>query len=104
MGNVSLKALEFFVQKKATNPGINFGRIWHDIKSYMKPKFPYMHSPPSIIILVKWVTITGQQFLIAKQISFMTFDNMYSLGFKLWFNNDLLTVHWRASCLGLSDA
>ena len=50
---------------------------------------------PSIIILVKRVTTTGQQFLIAQQISFMTFDNMYSLGFffKLWFNNDLLTVH-----------
>ena len=31
--------------------------------------------------MVKWVTTTGQQFLIAQQISFMTFDNMYSLGF-----------------------
>ena len=38
MENVSLKVLEFFVQKKGTDPGINFGRIWHDIKSYMEPK------------------------------------------------------------------
>ena len=38
MENVSLKVFEFFVQKKGMNPGINFGRIWHDIKSYMEPK------------------------------------------------------------------
>ena len=99
MGNVSLKVLEFFIQKKGTNPGINFGRIWHDIKSYMEVPIICIHP-------FKWVTTTRQQFLIAKQISSMTFDNMNSLGFfcKLWFNNDLLTVHWRASCLGLSDA
>ena len=88
-----------FCSKKGTNPRINFGRIWHDIKSYMEVPIICIHP-------FKWVATTGQQFLIAQQISFMTFDNMYSLGFffKLWFNNDLLTVHWRASCLGLSDA
>ena len=65
-----------------------------------------MEVPIICIHPFKWVATTGQQFLIAKQISFMTFDNMYSTleFFSKWFNNDLLTVHWRASCLGLSDA
>ena len=54
-----------------------------------------MNSPRQLSFWSNGVTTTGQQFLIAQQISFMTFDNMYSLGFffKLWFNNDLLTVH-----------
>ena len=28
----------FCSKKKGTKPGINFGRIWHNIKSYMEPK------------------------------------------------------------------
>ena len=40
-----------------------------------------MHSPLQLSFWSNGVTTTGKQFLIAKQISFMTFDNMYSLGF-----------------------
>ena len=45
---------------------------------------PHFENTPSIIILVKWVTITGQQFLIAKQISFMTFESSSSWRTSFW--------------------
>ena len=80
MGNVSLKDLEFFVQKRVRTLVLTLEEF--DTTSNVTWS-PSSHNAftPSIIILVKRVTTTGQQFLIAQQISFMTSDNMYSLEF-----------------------
>ena len=55
-----------------------------------------MEVPIICIHPFKWVATTGQQFLIAKQISFMTFDNMYST-LEFFWNYGLIMIYLQST-------
>ena len=63
-GKCVLESPWIFYSKKGTNPGINFGRIWRDIKSYIKPKFPYMHSPLQLSFWWNGLPLQDSNFLL----------------------------------------